>query len=172
MVATLDEHLGKKNVDKLLAEFTEEFPPTAVYRGEISAQEVENTLYQECQTITHKIKDMTVTSIRSNSNVLGKCPNCGGEIVTGKFGAFCKNKCGMSIGKAMGKKLTDAQVKASLNGTKFKLSGLISANTGKPYNIFLTSTGIEDFSYKDKVGNIVSGKQFVYKREFENQFKK
>jgi len=143
-----------------------------VRHGEISAQEVENTLYQECQTITHKIKDMTVTSIRSNSNVLGKCPNCGGEIVTGKFGAFCKNKCGMSIGKAMGKKLTDAQVKASLNGTKFKLSGLISANTGKPYNIFLTSTGIEDFSYKDKVGNIVSGKQFVYKREFENQFKK
>jgi len=39
MVATLDEHLGKKNVDKLLAEFTEEFPPTAVYRGEISAQD-------------------------------------------------------------------------------------------------------------------------------------
>ncbi|MEE0878833.1 MAG: alpha-amylase family glycosyl hydrolase [Treponemataceae bacterium] len=39
MVQALDEKLGKKKVDKLLAEFTEEFPPTAVYRGEISAQD-------------------------------------------------------------------------------------------------------------------------------------
>ena len=39
MVQALDDKLGKKKVDKLLAEFTEEFPPTAVYRGEISAED-------------------------------------------------------------------------------------------------------------------------------------
>ena len=39
MVQALDDKLGKKKVDKLLAEFTEEFPPTAVYRGEVSAEE-------------------------------------------------------------------------------------------------------------------------------------
>ena len=39
MVKVLDEELGKEKVDKLLAEFTEEFPPTSVYRGEISAQD-------------------------------------------------------------------------------------------------------------------------------------
>ena len=39
MVQALDEKLGKKKVVKLLAEFTEEFPPTPVYRGEISAED-------------------------------------------------------------------------------------------------------------------------------------
>ena len=51
MVQALDEKLGKKKVDKLLAEFTEEFPPTAVYRGEVSAEEfaerIENETLEE-----------------------------------------------------------------------------------------------------------------------------
>ncbi|MCR4790603.1 MAG: alpha-amylase [Treponemataceae bacterium] len=38
MLKTLDEKLGKEKVDALLTEFTSEFPPTAVYRGEITAE--------------------------------------------------------------------------------------------------------------------------------------
>ena len=32
---------------------------------------------------------------------LGKCPKCGGDVVKGQFGAYCKNKCGMNVSWAM-----------------------------------------------------------------------
>ncbi|MGP1587243.1 MAG: alpha-amylase family glycosyl hydrolase [Treponemataceae bacterium] len=39
MLKFLEEKLGKDKIDKILIDFTDEFPPTAVYRGEISAQD-------------------------------------------------------------------------------------------------------------------------------------
>jgi predicted RNase H-related nuclease YkuK (DUF458 family) len=33
-------------------------------------------------------------------------------VVKGKFGAYCKNKCGMNVSRAMGAALTDSQVKS------------------------------------------------------------
>ncbi|MGN0397620.1 MAG: hypothetical protein ACI4EL_06375 [Candidatus Fimimorpha sp.] len=39
--------------------------------------------------------------------------------VKGKFGAYCKNKCGMNVGKAMGTMLSDTQIKSILEGKRF-----------------------------------------------------
>lgn len=39
LLVHLETLLGKESIDKLLEEFTTDFPPTAVYRGEISIQE-------------------------------------------------------------------------------------------------------------------------------------
>ena len=58
--------------------------------------------------------------------VLGKCPNCGGEVVKGKYGAFCKNKCGMNVSRIMGVSLSDEQVESLLDGKKTLLKGLTS----------------------------------------------
>ena len=49
---------------------------------------------------------------------LGKCPKCGGDVVKGKYGAYCKNKCGMNVGRAMGTVLSDMQIKSMLDGKK------------------------------------------------------
>jgi len=38
-LADLDKKFGKEKIDQILLEFTNEYPPTAVYRGEISAQD-------------------------------------------------------------------------------------------------------------------------------------
>lgn len=50
----------------------------------------------------------------STQEALGKCPKCGGDVVKGKFGAYCKNKCGMNVSWAMGVALTDSQIKSML----------------------------------------------------------
>lgn len=47
---------------------------------------------------------------------IGKCPKCGADVVKGKFGFYCKGKCGMNIAKVYGVSLNDAQVKGLLNG--------------------------------------------------------
>ncbi len=39
LLNSLDEKFGKERVDSVLLEFTKEFPPVAIYRGEISAEE-------------------------------------------------------------------------------------------------------------------------------------
>ena len=38
-LAALDQKFGKEKIDEILLQFTNEYPPTAVYRGEISAEE-------------------------------------------------------------------------------------------------------------------------------------
>lgn len=57
---------------------------------------------------------------------LDVCPNCGGQVVKGKYGAYCINKCGMNISRIMGTALTDEQVKTILAGKKILLKGLTS----------------------------------------------
>jgi DNA topoisomerase-3 len=59
-------------------------------------------------------------------NAIGKCPNCGGDIVNGKFGPYCSEKCGMSIGRAWGKELTEEQVRDLLEGKQILVTGLKS----------------------------------------------
>lgn len=59
--------------------------------------------------------DKSVT-LSDNHEPAGKCPKCGAEVVKGKFGYYCKGKCGMNIAKVYGVELSDAQVKALLGG--------------------------------------------------------
>jgi len=45
-----------------------------------------------------------------------KCPNCGGEVLYGKFGYWCKNKCGMKLKWLYGYELSDEEVEKLLSG--------------------------------------------------------
>ncbi len=96
--------------------------------------------------------------------VLGKCPNCGSQVVAGKFGAYCQNKCGMSVGRVMGAALSDSQVKSMLAGKKTLVKGL----KGKKgtYDAYLIPEGIEEYSYV-KDGKTGKGKQYKIRMEFE-----
>lgn len=51
-------------------------------------------------------KDM----FKKEATILGKCPKCGADVLSGKFGAYCKDKCGMNLSKALGVALSDKQV--------------------------------------------------------------
>ena len=93
---------------------------TLVSKGEYSMQEfmggIENMVKELVQTY-HRVSDEQKTMFRSSTQeakrieCVGKCPKCGGDVVKGKFGAYCKNKCGMNVSRAMGAVLTDSQVK-------------------------------------------------------------
>ena len=60
--------------------------------------------------------DKSVSLSDGGSEPIGKCPKCGAEVVKGKFGFYCKGKCGMNIAKVYGVELSDAQVKGLLDG--------------------------------------------------------
>ena len=60
--------------------------------------------------------DKSVSLSDGGHEPIGKCPKCGADVVKGKFGWYCKGKCGMNIAKVYGISLSDAQIKGLLDG--------------------------------------------------------
>ena len=89
---------------------------------------------------------------------LGKCPRCGCDVIKGKYGAYCTKKCGMRFGKAMGKELSEEQIKKVLKGERILVKD-IKSKKGKTFDAYLTPKGISNFSYTDKDGQEISGFQ-------------
>lgn len=102
----------------------------------------------------------------SRGDVLGKCPNCGGDVVKGVYGYYCKNKCGMSLNKIMGVGINESQLKNLLSGKKILVKGIKKKSGNGTFDAYVIPDGIEDFRYKTSNGNEVSGKQFKFKMEF------
>lgn len=102
----------------------------------------------------------------SRGDVLGKCPSCGGDVVKGIYGYYCKNKCGMSLNRIMGVGISETQLKSLLAGKKILLKGIKKKSGNGTFDAYIIPEGIEDYSYKTTSGNEVSGKQFKFKMEF------
>ena len=60
--------------------------------------------------------DMSVSLSDGSNEPIGKCPKCGADVVKGKFGFYCKGKCGINIAKVYGISLSYAQIKGLLDG--------------------------------------------------------
>ena len=93
---------------------------------------------------------------------VGECPNCHGEIVKGKYGLYCKDKCGMKLDVAYGKHLTDEQVMALLKGESITVT--LKSKKGKVFDAILTPKGIRQYEYK-KDGKDYSGFAFDFDME-------
>ena len=71
---------------------------TLVAKGEYSMQEFMDgiaDMLKNLVQIYHSISDEQKSMFGGNQNAqeaLGKCPKCGGDVVKGKYGAYCKNK--------------------------------------------------------------------------------
>jgi len=115
----------------------------------------------------HEVSDEQKKMFAQEQKVLGKCPNCGGEVVKGKYGAFCKNKCSMNVSRIMGVALSDEQVENLLAGKKTLLKGLTS-KAGKKYDAYIIPSGTEEYHYT-KDGEEKSGVQFKFVMEFPNK---
>lgn len=145
---------------------------TLVAKGEYSKEEfmdgIADMVTDLVQTY-HSISDEQKSMFGGNQNgqeALGKCPKCGGDVVKGKYGAYCKNKCGMNVGKAMGTVLSDTQIKSMLEGKKTFVKGL-KGKKGS-YDAYLIPEGIEDYSYS-KDGKEIKGSQYKVKLEFSKK---
>ena len=138
-----------------------------VSKGEYSMQEfmggIEDMVKELVQTynsISDEQKSMFGGGAQES---LGKCPKCGGDVVKGKFGAYCKNKCGMNVSRAMGAALTDSQIKSMLEGKKTFVKGL-KGKKGS-YDAYLIPEGVEEYSYT-RDGKETRGWQYKIKLEF------
>lgn len=118
----------------------------------------------------HEVSSEQKEMFAQEQEVLGKCPNCGGQVAKGKYGAYCVNKCGMNVSRIMGVSLSDEQVRNVLAGKKILLKGLTS-KVGKKYDAYIIPLGIEDYSYT-KDGEAKSGKQFKISLDFPKHKKK
>lgn len=138
-----------------------------ISKGEYS----KNTFMSEIESMvntfisTHNHAEESYKHVfKSDTETLGKCPNCGGDIIKGKYGAYCESKCGMNVGRAMGAALSDANIKSLLQGKRTLVKNLKS-KAGKTYDAYLKPVGIEDYSYT-KDGSSISGKQWKFEIEF------
>ena len=138
-----------------------------VAKGEYTMEEfmdgIENMvkgLVQACSSISDEQKSMFGGGTQG---VLGRCPKCGGDVVKGKFSAYCKNKCGMNVSRAMGAVLNDSQTKSMLEGKKTFVKGL----KGKKgcYDAYLIPEGVEEYVCT-KDGKEMKGLRYKVKLEF------
>ena len=138
-----------------------------VSKGEMSAdafmkgiKEMVTELIRTYSSVSEEEK-----KVFESENAIGKCPKCGADVVVGKYGAYCTEKCGMSLGHAMGRKLEEEQIKKLLAGEKILMKGLKSKK-GKTYDAFLKPEGVEAYDYTNKDGEEKEGFQFKFSFEF------
>lgn len=81
---------------------------------------------------------------------LGKCPNCGKDVISGKYDAYCSGKCGMQVSKYYTLKFSDKQVKSILAGKKVLIKGLVS-KTGRKYDAYYKMKGVKENAYNGKI---------------------
>ena len=145
---------------------------TLVAKGELPMEDfmtdIENMVSELIHTY-HEVSDEQKKMFAQEQAALGVCPNCGGQVVKGKFGAYCVKKCGMNVSRVMGAVLSDAQVKDMIAGKKILLKGLKS-KAGKPYDAYLIPEGVEDYSYI-KAGKEIKGLQYKVRLEFSQKKK-
>lgn len=154
---------------KLTADWENEL--TQVSKGEVSAGQFMSgikAMVSDLVKTYHSVSDeqKNMFGAGNTQEVFGVCPKCGGDVVKGKFGAYCKNKCGMNVSRALGVQLSDAQVKNLLAGKKILVKGL-KGKKGN-YDAYLIPESIEDFSYT-KDGKEIKGSQYKFKMEFPHR---
>lgn len=82
------------------------------YSADTFMTEIEDFIHTLCNK--YGSADSSV-SFGNNSAPIGKCPKCQSDVVKGKYGYYCKGKCGMNIAKVYGKELSESQIRGLLN---------------------------------------------------------
>ena len=150
---------------KLTADWENEL--TQVSKGEVSAGQFMagiKAMVSDLVKTYHNVSEEQKNMFAQEQKVFGKCPNCGKDVVNGKYGVYCVGKCGMNVNRVMGKVLTEEQVKNLLAGKKTLLKRLTS-KAGKKYDAYIIPEGTEEYSYT-KDGEVKSGVQYKFTMEF------
>ncbi len=113
-----------------------------------------------------KNEKFSALDFSGKAKVLCKCPSCGGDILIGKFGPYCKAKCGFRLAFVFGKKITETQYVSLCSGKKTKISGIPKKEGKGTYSAFAIPEGVENFSY-EKDGKEIFGKQLKLKMVYK-----
>lgn len=105
--------------------------------------------------------------VNSGAQEVCKCPNCKETMLIGKFGPYCKAKCGFSQGYAFGKKLTEKQAVVLCSGKKVLIKGIAKKDGSGTFDAYAVPSGVEEYTVeKDGV------KRTAYRLKLQMQFKK
>lgn len=89
-----------------------------IERGDYSADsfmcDISAFVTDMCKKYGSAVQSATLTE--QGHKPVGKCPHCGSEVLNGKYGIYCKNKCGVNLTKIYGVQLSDEKVLDLLNG--------------------------------------------------------
>ena len=105
------------------------------------------------------------------ADIVGKCPHCGADMATGFYGICCIGSCGFRIRKVLGVELDDLQKIALLDGEEILVEGIISRKTGKPYDLYVKSKGIREYTFTKRDGTEGTGYDFDLERRFPEREK-
>lgn len=97
--------------------------------------------------------DKSVSLSDGGNEPVGKCPKCGAEVVKGKFGYYCKGKCGMNIAKVYGVELSDTQVKGLLDGKSTSYTSKGKKTIVRPEIVENPYNGKMYYQWKTERGN-------------------
>lgn len=133
--------------------------PKLTAEWEMQLQQIEQGKYAAdtfMQNITAYVADTCAkygvaddrVSFSAQSVVLGKCPHCGKEVKSGKFGFYCTGKCGMSIAKVYGKELTETQLRHLLNGKQVRYTASSKTTIVLPEAVKNTYNGKTYYQWK------------------------
>ena len=116
---------------------------------------------------TFKANEGDAAEFSFKAATLCKCPACSGNILKGKYGPYCSEKCGFRMVYAFGKKLTEKQFISLCSGKKTKITGIKKKDGSDTFDAYAIPDGIEDYQYKTDDGKVVTGKQIKLKMSFK-----
>ncbi len=144
-----------------------------VSKGEMSSEAFMDgikTMVKDLISTYSSVSEEDKAMFEGETEVLGKCPKCGADVTEGKFGVYCTGRCGMTLGKALGKELTADQAKNLMEGKKTLVKG-IKSKKGGTYDAYLTPDGISEYSFTTKDGEERTGFQYKFKMDFPERKK-
>lgn len=139
--------------------------------GKASPETLAKSVLSEVQKVIASGEGLLpVELVESSGEEICKCPKCKGSMAEGKYGVYCKEKCGFYIGQAFGKKLTREQIVSLCAGKRILLSGLKKKDGSGTYSAYAVPQGVEEFTF-GKEGEKKTGWQLKLKMEFPRRRK-
>lgn len=128
-----------------------------IKKGKATPEMLAKSVFQEVEKVILSGEGKLSEKFLDGAEKICKCPKCReGNIVEGKFGAYCGAKCGFSIGSVFGKKPTKEQISALCGGKKALIRGIRKKNGTGTFSAYAVPEGIEAYPY-EKDGEERSG---------------
>lgn len=133
-----------------------------IRKGAMTREDFESQIRDYICEEVSRLKTVPMKQAKKEGvEVIGKCPKCGADFITGQHGSYCQGKCGFTLKQFRGKKLSEAQKKKLLKGKPVDLKDL-TAKSGKLYNIRIKPTKkFSSYEYEGKT---------YYSMDFETEF--
>jgi len=125
-----------------------------------------DTVKEVMENFSDSDTDISEFASFSGGTAICKCPNCGSDILKGKFGPYCRKKCGFRLTHVFGQKISEKQFISLCRGNKTKISGIPKKSGDGKFDAFAVPNGIESFSY-DSNGKHYEGKQLKIEMVFK-----